>query len=113
MLLQDDKDTKADYPKDKTISQLFEEQVKRTPHHVAVVFKNQKLTYLELNERANQIARLLQEKGAKPGITVGMLVEESLEMIIGIMAVLKAGATYLPIDPEQLDKKNECHFKGQ
>ncbi|HDX9649186.1 TPA: amino acid adenylation domain-containing protein, partial [Bacillus cereus] len=111
MLLQDDKDTKADYPKDKTISQLFEEQVKRTPHHVAVIFKNQKLTYLELNERANQMARLLQEKGAKPGITVGMLVEESLEMIIGIMAVLKAGATYLPIDPEQLDKRTNVILK--
>ncbi|WP_259418057.1 non-ribosomal peptide synthetase [Bacillus toyonensis] len=111
MLLRDDKDTKADYPKDKTISQLFEEQVKRTPHHVAVVFKNQKLTYLELNERANQMARLLQEKGAKPGITVGMLVEESLEMIIGIMAVLKAGATYLPIDPEQLDKRTNVILK--
>ncbi|MGX5439995.1 amino acid adenylation domain-containing protein [Bacillus thuringiensis] len=111
MLLNDGNDTKADYPKDKTLSQLFEEQVNRTPHHMAVVFENQKLTYLELNERANQLARLLREKGAQPGTTVGMLVEESLDMIIGIMAVLKAGAAYLPIDPEQLEKRTNIILK--
>ncbi|MGX5439997.1 non-ribosomal peptide synthase/polyketide synthase [Bacillus thuringiensis] len=110
-LLHGGNNTKADYPKDKTIPQLFEEQVNRTPHHVAVVFRNQKLTYLELNERANQLARLLRERGAKPGTTVGMLVEESLDMIIGIMAVLKAGSTYLPIDPEQLDKRTNIILK--
>ncbi|WP_262421932.1 condensation domain-containing protein [Bacillus aquiflavi] len=66
-LLYEFNDTKAYYPKDKTISQLFEEQVKRTPHHVAIKFEDKKLTYLELNEQANQLARLLQDKGAKQG----------------------------------------------
>ncbi|NEY82417.1 amino acid adenylation domain-containing protein, partial [Bacillus sp. 3H-10] len=110
-LLYEFNDTKAYYPKDKTISQLFEEQVKRTPHHVAIKFEDKKLTYLELNEQANQLARLLQDKGAKPGTTVGIMVEVSLEMIIGMMAVLKTGAAYLPIDPEQLHKRTNAILK--
>ncbi|EJQ37641.1 amino acid adenylation domain-containing protein [Bacillus cereus BAG5X1-1] len=110
-LLYSDNDTKADFQKDRSIPQLFEEQVKKTPYNTAVVFEDQKLTYLELNERANQLARLLQEKGAKPGVTVGMLVEESLDMIIGILAILKAGAAYLPIDPGQLDKRTNIILK--
>ncbi|MED4403277.1 AMP-binding protein, partial [Metabacillus fastidiosus] len=104
-------DTKADYPKDKTLSQLFEDQVIRTPNQVAIVFEDQKLTYLELNEQANQWAGLLREKGVKAGTTVGMMVEESLEMIVGILAVLKAGAAYLPIDPDQVVKRTNAILK--
>ncbi|MBA4538759.1 amino acid adenylation domain-containing protein, partial [Bacillus aquiflavi] len=100
VLLYKFNDTEADYPKEKTIHQLFEEQVERTPENMAVVFKDKKLTYRELNEKSNQIAALLREKGVKPNTVVGIMVERSLEMIVGILAILKAGGAYLPIDPD-------------
>ncbi|QMV44171.1 non-ribosomal peptide synthetase [Cohnella cholangitidis] len=93
-------DTKADYPREKTIQQLFEEQVAKTPNHVAVVFADRQLTYRELNERANQLARGLREQGVRSESVVGILVERSLEMMIGILGILKAGGAYLPIDPD-------------
>lgn len=99
-ILFDFNNTKAEYPKDKTIHQMFEEQVERTPDNVAVIFKNEKLTYRELNNKANQAARLLREKGVKQDSIVVIMVYRSLEMIIGIMGILKAGGAYLPIDPE-------------
>jgi len=99
-ILTDFNNTKADYPKNKTIHQLFEEQVKRTPDDIAVIFEDNKLTYLELNERANQLARILRDKGVVTDSIVGIMVERSLEMIVGIVAILKAGGAYLPIDPE-------------
>ena len=99
-ILYDFNDTKAEYPKDKTIHQLFEEQVEKTPDNIALVFEGNQLTYRELNEKSNQLARLLRAKGVKPDSIVGIMVERSVEMIIGIMGVLKAGGTYLPIDPD-------------
>ncbi|PEU19965.1 non-ribosomal peptide synthetase, partial [Bacillus wiedmannii] len=93
-------DTKTDYPKDKTIHQLFEEQVEKTPNHVAVKFGDNKLTYRELNEKSNQIARLLRNKGIQPNAIVGIMIERSIEMIIGVIGILKSGAAYLPIDPK-------------
>ena len=93
-------DTKMDYPKDKTISQLFEEQVEKTPDNIAVVFGEDKLTYKELNERANSLANYLREHGTGRNDIVGIMVNRSLEMIISILAVLKSGACYIPIDPE-------------
>ncbi|MEK4732085.1 non-ribosomal peptide synthase/polyketide synthase [Paenibacillus sp. FSL L8-0641] len=99
-ILYDFNDTKVRYPKDKTIHQLFEEQVEKTPNNIAVVFEDKQLTYKEVNEKANQLARKLREKGIKPDSVVGIMVERSPEMIIGIMAVLKAGGAYLPIAPE-------------
>ncbi|MCK4260460.1 MAG: amino acid adenylation domain-containing protein, partial [Halanaerobiales bacterium] len=93
-------DTKVAYPKEKTILQLFEEQVLRTPDNSAVVFEDQKLTYQELNEKANQIAKVLREKGIGSDQIVAIMVEPSLEMIIGIMGILKAGGAYLPIDSQ-------------
>jgi len=92
-------DTKVDYPKDKTIHQLFEEQVKRTPHNTAVVYEDQELTYQQLNERANQLAHHLRKLGVGPDTLVAIAVERSLEMIIGILGVLKAGGAYVPLDP--------------
>ncbi|EPR11938.1 hybrid non-ribosomal peptide synthetase/type I polyketide synthase [Ruminiclostridium papyrosolvens] len=92
-------DTKADYHKDKTIHEAFEEQVERTPDNIAVVFRGNQLTYRELNNKANSLARVLIEKGVKPDAIVGIMAERSLEMIIGIYAILKAGGAYLPIDP--------------
>jgi amino acid adenylation domain-containing protein/thioester reductase-like protein/FkbM family methyltransferase len=93
-------DTSVDYPQDKCIHQLFEEQVKRTPDAVAVVFENQQLTYHELNCRANGLAHYLQSLGVKPDVLVGIFVERSLEMVVGILGILKAGGAYVPLDPE-------------
>lgn len=92
--------TKAEYPKDKTIHQLIEEQVERTPDNIAVVFEEQQLSYRQLNERANQLARVLREKGVRSNEIVGIMVQRSIQMIIGIIAVLKAGGAYLPLDPD-------------
>lgn len=92
-------DTKAEYSKDKTIHALFEEQVNRTPEAVAAVFKSERLTYGELNAKANQLARVLRARAVGPDKTVGIMAERSLEMVVGILAILKAGGAYLPIDP--------------
>ncbi|MCA2655315.1 amino acid adenylation domain-containing protein [Microcystis sp. M061S2] len=92
--------TQADYPLDKCIHQLFEEQVERTPDNIAVVFEDQQLNYRELNARANQLAHYLQNLGVGPDVLVGICVERSLEMMVGLLGILKAGGGYLPIDPE-------------
>ena len=92
--------TKTDYPKNKCIHELFEEQVKKTPDNIAVVFEDHKLTYKELNEKANQLARYLKAVGVKPESLVGICAERSLKMIIGILGILKAGGAYIPINPE-------------
>ncbi|MEH2305427.1 amino acid adenylation domain-containing protein [Nostoc sp.] len=93
-------DTQVDYPQDKCIHQLFEEQVERTPDAVAVVFENQQLTYHELNCRANQLAHYLQSLGVSADVLVGICVERSLEMVVGLLGILKAGGAYVPLDPE-------------
>ncbi|AHJ31215.1 non-ribosomal peptide synthetase [Nodularia spumigena CS-584] len=99
-LLVEWNNTHTDYPQDKCLHQLFEEQVEKTPDAVAVVFENQQLTYQQLNSRANQLAHYLQSLGVKPDTLVGLCVERSLEMAIGVLGILKAGGAYLPIDPE-------------
>ncbi|UXE58892.1 MAG: non-ribosomal peptide synthase/polyketide synthase [Woronichinia naegeliana WA131] len=99
-LLIDGHNTEVDYPVDKCIHQLFEEQVERTPNAVAVVFENQQLTYSELNCRANQLAHYLQKLGVKADTLVGICVERSLEMMVGLLGILKAGGAYVPLDPE-------------
>ncbi len=91
--------TATDYPRDKTIVDLFEEQVAKTPNAIAVVFENQQLTYLQLNTKANQLAHYLQTLGVKPEVLVGICVERSIEMVIGLLGILKAGGAYLPLDP--------------
>lgn len=98
-LLVEFNNTQIDYPKDKCIHQLFEERVKRTPDNIAVAFENQKLTYRELNDRANQLAHYLQKLGVKPEVMVGICVERSLYTIVGILGILKAGGAYVPLDP--------------
>ncbi|RAM51470.1 MAG: hypothetical protein C6Y22_11415, partial [Hapalosiphonaceae cyanobacterium JJU2] len=92
--------TQADYPIDKCIHQLFEEQVARNSNAVAVVYENKQLTYHELNCRANQLANYLRSKGVGPDVLVGICVERSLEMVVGLLGILKAGGTYVPLDPE-------------
>ncbi|MCV3211987.1 amino acid adenylation domain-containing protein [Plectonema radiosum NIES-515] len=91
--------TSADYPQDKCIHQLFEEQVEHTPDNIAVVYEQQQLTYRELNTRANQLAHHLQKLGVAPDVLVGICVERSLEMVVGLLGILKAGGAYVPIDP--------------
>lgn len=90
---------KIEYPNNKTLHELFEEQVMKTPDSIAIIYENKKLTYKELNEKSNQIARLLRSKGIGKNEIVAILAERSLEMFIGILAILKSGAAYLPIDP--------------
>jgi amino acid adenylation domain-containing protein len=100
-LLYEFNNTKEEYPKDKLLHELFEEQVTKTPDNVAVVFNGNKLTYQELNERSNQLGRKLREGGVKADEIVGLMVgENSIEMIIGILAIMKAGGAFLPIDPD-------------
>ena len=99
-LLVEWNDNQTDYSSDKCIHQLFEEQVKRTPDAVAIVFENQQLTYGELNCRANQVAHYLRSLGVEADVLVGLCVERSPEMIVGMLGILKAGGAYLPLDPE-------------
>jgi amino acid adenylation domain-containing protein len=99
-LLIDVHNSQSDYSVTKCLHQLFEEQVKRTPEAVAVVYSEQELTYNELNCRANQLAHYLQSLGVKPDTLVGICLERSLEMIVGLLGILKAGGAYLPLDPE-------------
>jgi amino acid adenylation domain-containing protein/non-ribosomal peptide synthase protein (TIGR01720 family) len=92
-------DTEVAYPVDKCIHELFAAQVESTPDAVAVVYENQQLTYRELNAKANQLAHYLHSLGVKPEVLVGICVERSLEMVIGLLAILKAGGVYVPLDP--------------
>ena len=91
--------TLTDYPQDKCIHQLIEEQVERTPDAVAVVFEDQSITYRELNHRANQVAHHLSSLGVGAEVLVGICVERSLEMIVSLLGILKAGGSYVPLDP--------------
>jgi amino acid adenylation domain-containing protein len=92
-------DTTVSYPKDKTIVDLFEEQVSKTPDNIAVVFEDKELTYGELNEKSNQLAHYLREQGVREETLVPICVDRGLEMLISILGILKAGGTYVPIDP--------------
>lgn len=103
--------TSAEYVQDKTISQLFEEQAVKNPHNIAAIYKNDLLTYKELNERSNQLARVLRGKSIRPDEIVGIMVYRSLEMIVGIMGILKAGGAYLPIDPNYPEERIQYIIK--
>ncbi|MBC1238391.1 non-ribosomal peptide synthetase [Nostoc sp. 2RC] len=91
--------TKTENLQDLCIHELFETQVEQTPDAVAVVFEGQQLTYRELNAKANQLARYLHSLGVRPEVLVGICVERSLLMIIGLLGILKAGGAYVPLDP--------------
>ena len=97
-LLDELNQTEQNYPQDKLIYQIFESQVELYPNNIAVVFEDQKLTYAELNSQANQLAHYLQKIGVETETIVGIFMERSLEVIIAILAILKAGAAYLPLD---------------
>ena len=110
--------TKASYPKDKTIYQIFEEQVNKTPDNIAVIYEDETLSYNELNKKSNQLSRLIREKykkqnkkDLKPDNLIGLCVERSLDMIIGILGILKAGGAYVPLDPDYPQDRLEYMIK--
>ncbi|MCY9769144.1 AMP-binding protein, partial [Paenibacillus alvei] len=91
--------TETAYPRDLVIQELFEEQAAVRPEAVAVVDEDRRLTYGELNARANQLAHCLRKKGVKPETLVGICMDRSADLIVGIMGILKAGGAYVPMDP--------------
>ena len=99
-LLNEFNDSKIEYPMYKPIDKLFEEQVERTPDNISVVDEDRKLTYREVNNKSNQLARFLKGKGVGADCIVGLMVQRSIDMVIGIIGILKAGGAYLPIEPE-------------
>ncbi|WP_128894536.1 non-ribosomal peptide synthetase [Longirhabdus pacifica] len=90
--------TEQDYPRTITAQEMFEQQVLRTPNHVALVFENEQVTYAELNEKANQLARHLRKRGVTKNEFVAIMSDRSIEMIVALLAILKAGGAYVPID---------------
>ena len=92
--------TDIGYPKDKTIVDLFEDQSKKTPLSTAVVFENKSISYQQLNERSNQLAHYLITNGVKPETFVPICIERGIDMIVGILGILKAGGVYVPMDPD-------------
>jgi non-ribosomal peptide synthetase component F len=116
-LLETLNNNKADYPKDKTIVNLFEAQVKLTPENIAIKFKGKELTYRELNEQSNQLANyLIKNYNIQPDELVGIELERSEWMVIGLLAIIKSGGAYVPIDPEYPEQrkvfiKEDANFK--
>lgn len=92
--------TAGDYPKDECLHELFEHQVEKTPDDVALIFEGTQLTYDDLNRRANQLARYLISLGVGLEVGVGIAMERSLEMVIGLLGIMKAGAAFVPLDPD-------------
>ncbi|HLG69967.1 MAG TPA: amino acid adenylation domain-containing protein, partial [Chloroflexota bacterium] len=92
-------DTAADYELDVSLTDLFERQAERTPGGVALACGEERLTYVALNERANRLARHLRRRGVCPGALVGLSLGRSPDMVVALLAVLKAGAAYVPLDP--------------
>lgn len=92
--------TAKKYPQNKTLHQLFEEQVEKTPDHIALQYEDQQLTYRQLNERSNQLAHYLRAQQVGPETLVALCCDRSFDLIIGIIGILKAGGAYVPLDPE-------------
>jgi amino acid adenylation domain-containing protein len=93
-------DTEADYARRSCLHELFEAQVERTPDSMAISFAGDELTYAQLNERANKVARRLLTLGVCAEVSVGICMERSIEMVVGMLGILKAGGAYVPLDPE-------------
>jgi amino acid adenylation domain-containing protein len=114
-ILYDFNETVSEFPKEKTIQELFEEQVERRPDNIAVVGTHElheiSITNRELNRKSNQLAHHLQFKGVEPDTVVGIMMERSIEMIIGMMGILKAGGAYLPIDLEYPQERIDFMLK--
>jgi amino acid adenylation domain-containing protein/FkbM family methyltransferase len=91
--------TEVDYPRDRCVHELFEQQASLTPYSTAVEFEGDSLTYAQLENKSNQLASCLRFLGVGPDVLVGLCVERSLEMLVGLLGVLKAGGAYVPLDP--------------
>ncbi len=102
-LLYEWNDTNAEYPNDKCIHELYEEQVEKTPDAIAIVFEDKQISYREMNLRINQLANYLVSLGVKHDNPVGIYIDRSLEMVIGLYGILKAGGAYVPLDPQYPD----------
>ncbi|MGY2334305.1 non-ribosomal peptide synthase/polyketide synthase [Pseudomonas sp. SDO5511_1_S431] len=100
VLVEDWNATAVDYPLQLTVQQRIEAQVEKTPDAQALVFGAERLSYRELNERANRLAHYLMEQGVGPDVLVGVSAERSIEMVVALVAVLKAGGAYVPLDPD-------------
>jgi amino acid adenylation domain-containing protein len=100
LLLSAWNETREDYPLDRPLHELIEAQAERTPAAVALFFEDEKLTYRELNARANQLAHYLRSLGVVPETVVGICMERSLDMVTGLLGIMKAGGAYLPLEPE-------------
>jgi amino acid adenylation domain-containing protein len=98
-LLRDWNNTSVTYPADICLHELFERQVEQAPQAIALMFSDERLTYRELNSRANQLAHHLGKMGIGPGVLVGIYMERSVHLVVALLGVLKAGAAYVPIDP--------------
>ena len=105
-------DTFVEYPRDKTIVDLFEEQVEKTPNNIALVFEGEKLTYKELDEKANKLAWYLKTQNINQGEKVGILIDKSFELIISIIALLKIGACYVPLEKNYNLERKEFILKN-
>jgi amino acid adenylation domain-containing protein len=97
-LIAEINNTHCEYPEGKCIHELFEEQAARQPEAIAVVFEGKELTYRELNHQANKLARRLRRRGVGPDTMVGLLLERSLDLVVGVLGVLKAGGAYFTLD---------------
>nr|WP_281499690.1 non-ribosomal peptide synthetase/type I polyketide synthase [Muricauda sp. SCSIO 64092] len=100
LLLEDFQGPEVVYDSEKTLVALFEQQARSTPEHVALVYQDRTLTYRELDRRSNQLARYLKGQGSGPEVLVGICIGRSLEMVIGILGILKSGGAYVPMDPD-------------
>ncbi|MCF6442787.1 non-ribosomal peptide synthase/polyketide synthase [Pseudoalteromonas luteoviolacea] len=99
-------DTEANYPAEQCIHELFEQRVVQQPDAVALAYENQTLSYAQLDKRANQLARYLRDiHAAGPDVLIGLCLERGIEMIVGILGILKAGAAYVPMDPSYPDSR--------
>ncbi|MCP5108565.1 MAG: AMP-binding protein [bacterium] len=109
-ILEDFNDTGVDYPRDNTLHGLFEQQAARIGDRVAVVGTTS-ITYRQLNEKSGRLAQLLRDKGVRQGDIAGIMMERSVEMVVGIFGILKAGAAYLPIDPGYPEERKQYILK--
>jgi non-ribosomal peptide synthetase component F len=111
-LLVEWNDTAVPYPLDQCVHHLFEAQVERTPEATAVAYRDQTLTYAQLNARANQLAHYLQTLGVGPDALVGLSLPRTPEMAVALLGILKAGGAYLPLDPDYPAERLALYYSG-
>jgi amino acid adenylation domain-containing protein len=111
-LLYDFNTTNVEYPINRSLNELFEEQVEKSPDKTALIYEDDRLTYRELNSWSNRIAWMLKEKGIKEDMVVGVMAERCLELVAALMGVIKSGAAYVPIDPTYPQERIEYLLKS-